>query len=471
VGDAVVVQPVIHAFGGVVAAGGVAIDGGALAVPIEIVNARVSENTRHVFAEAASTATSPMLELAQTMGVTQAPATALSFTDLVVDTNTVAFAAQLQPAGAKAMQFDARSAVRRNLGLPITTPILRDQLSVDLQQRFDQTVGALLSRRMSPSVKFADAPAPVTLAAVAAPCRPGLRAEATYLVAAERHLPFAEGRLPTVIHMGFVPKFDAPLVNRLDAALNRWVLAGADKVPPNTITVVETNPAFIEAFIVGANHEMARELLWRDVPSDPRGTVFERFWNVPEVMPEIHTWQHDLGMNLGDGSPYLCVLLRSPLLRRFPNAVIYAARGAVQNVGDEKNFEPLDPPEVAGLLHTGAISPDLTYSVIALKAEDVEAKRNDPHPWYLLLGEPVTEPRFGLDATADPKRGVLNSAAELAWGDESPGPVLRPGDPKLSALSLAPFTWGTDAGNIAAILHQDPFRLVLPAADYLPKGP
>ena len=59
--------------------------------------------------------------------------------------------------------------------------------------------------------------------------------------------------------------------------------------------------------MVGLNHEMARELLWREYPTDQRGSYFRQFWDVsgylPEAgenlatlaerlkdIPEIHTW-------------------------------------------------------------------------------------------------------------------------------------------------------------------------------------
>ena len=31
--------------------------------------------------------------------------------------------------------------------------------------------------------------------------------------------------------------------------------------------------------MVGLNHELSRELLWREFPADLQGTYFQRFWN------------------------------------------------------------------------------------------------------------------------------------------------------------------------------------------------
>ena len=45
-------------------------------------------------------------------------------------------------------------------------------------------------------------------------------------------------------------------------------------MPPNSVTLVQPNSRFIEAFMIGLNHEMGRELLWREYPTDRRGSYF-----------------------------------------------------------------------------------------------------------------------------------------------------------------------------------------------------
>ena len=65
-----------------------------------------------------------------------------------------------------------------------------------------------------------------------------------------------------------------------------FLLPGLDDVPPNTVTLVQPNSRFIEAFMVGLNHEMARELLWREYPTDQRGSYFRQFWDVSGYLPE-----------------------------------------------------------------------------------------------------------------------------------------------------------------------------------------
>ena len=221
-----------------------------------------------------------------------------------------------------------------------------------------------------------------------------------------------------------------------------------------------TNPAFIEAFTAGANHEMAAELLWRDVPSDPRGTVFKRFWNTPDINP-IHRWTRPLGHNVDDGRSLVAVVIRSPLLRRYPNTLIYAAKRLMDG---EPGFTP-DATTIREVKYQGFIEPDASYSVIDL---DVDEARQPDAGWFILVSQPVTDARFGLDewtqAGAPPAPPDWN---DLNWG-HIPGRRLSPSSTPTLPANAGAISWGASAADMAYALHQDPFRVVLPAARYLP---
>jgi hypothetical protein len=47
----------------------------------------------------------------------------------------------------------------------------------------------------------------------------------------------------------------------------------------NTISLLQTNPWFIESYLIGLNHEFASELRWREFPTDMRGSYFRKFWD------------------------------------------------------------------------------------------------------------------------------------------------------------------------------------------------
>ncbi len=75
------------------------------------------------------------------------------------------------------------------------------------------------------------------------------------------------------------PEFPQPMFETLQEVSNEWVLPGIGQLQPETLGLVEPNQKFIEAFMVGLNHEMARELLFREYPTDQRGTYFRNFWD------------------------------------------------------------------------------------------------------------------------------------------------------------------------------------------------
>ena len=62
------------------------------------------------------------------------------------------------------------------------------------------------------------------------------------------------------------PSFPRPMWQALRDLSQDWLLPGLEDVPPNTVTLVETNPTFVSSFMVGLNHEMGRELSLAGVP-------------------------------------------------------------------------------------------------------------------------------------------------------------------------------------------------------------
>ena len=97
-----------------------------------------------------------------------------------------------------------------------------------------------------------------------------------------------------------VPSFPQPMYEALKPLSQDFLLPGVEQIPPNSVLLLQTNPQFIEAFLVGLNHEMSRELLWREYPAELRLTYFQRFWDTAgggdgaaAQVPPIHTWQAD----------------------------------------------------------------------------------------------------------------------------------------------------------------------------------
>ena len=75
------------------------------------------------------------------------------------------------------------------------------------------------------------------------------------------------------------PEFPQPMYEALRDLSQDFLFPGLEHVPQNTVALLETNPKFVESFLVGLNAEMSRELLWRNYPTDQRGTYFRQFWD------------------------------------------------------------------------------------------------------------------------------------------------------------------------------------------------
>ena len=65
------------------------------------------------------------------------------------------------------------------------------------------------------------------------------------------------------------PEIDVPMYEPLKNISAELFLPNINLIPPNSITLLETNQRFIESYMVGVNHELSRELLWREYPDRP----------------------------------------------------------------------------------------------------------------------------------------------------------------------------------------------------------
>ncbi len=264
------------------------------------------------------------------------------------------------------------------------------------------------------------------------------------------------------------PVIGEPLYRPLAKADPDRFLPGIGRIPDDTLTLLETNPRFVEAFMVGANHEMNRELLWRGYPTDRRGTPFRRFWDRvdggPDI-PPVHEFRRTavLGTNGGaDLRGSLVLLVRGQLLRRFPHTVVYAAPARFDGTFDTSPTVLKEP------IFWGQVDPDVTFAGFELTREDVE-----PAPgWYFVLAEQPTEPRFGLDVGGS---GALATWSDLTWGRvgvaEGEHLTLASGGLGGTARRIVEggpsATFGRTSADMAAITFQRPFRAVVHTAEVL----
>ncbi len=320
--------------------------------------------------------------------------------------------------------------------------------------------------------------------------------------------------LETFVEAMAYPEFDIPMYKPLLGLSDEHFLPNIDKIPPNTITLLETNQRFIEAYMLGLNHAFGGELLWREFPTDQRGSYFRQFWDPSGVMnrawlskealrealrdiPPIHTWSlfsglgdHDHREAQGDKEEEIVLVIKGDLLKKYPNAVIYAQKARWQPEGG-----PIDPslprifetegPERDRLrtpLYEARVPPDITFIGFDLTADEVQGgsgqEGDDAPGWFFVIKERPGEPRFGLDVDTAPVKHTwndlawtdvynpANDGAFLQFGGTTPTIALTPFDPgagtPTETLSQhdedVQITWrpGMNAAEIAYVLYQVP---------------
>ena len=125
------------------------------------------------------------------------------------------------------------------------------------------------------------------------------------------------------------PELPVPAYQLLARYDRTRLLPGVDAIPPDSVTVLETNPRFVASFLAGFNHELNRELLWRRYPTDQRGTPVQRFWDrvggAVDAAP-LHRWvpADRRLVDVAGGESNLVLLIRGELFRRYPNTVVLA---------------------------------------------------------------------------------------------------------------------------------------------------
>ena len=229
------------------------------------------------------------------------------------------------------------------------------------------------------------------------------------------------------------PDFPQPMYVPLRDLSPQYVLPGVDLIPPDTVGLLITNHAFIEAYMVGLNHEMARQLLWNDYPTDQMGSYFRQFWDVSAYVPKagdptdpaqlkellkdippINTWPKPLP--LGDHPNRTDIVLnnvvlivRGELFKRYPNAIVYAGKAKKQG-----NTRVLDPTDERYPLFRGTLPNDITFIGFNLSVDDARGgTAASPEGFFFVFQQQPTEPRFGLEPT---ERGNPTTTwSDLAW--------------------------------------------------------
>ena len=285
------------------------------------------------------------------------------------------------------------------------------------------------------------------------------------------------------------PSFPQPMYEPLRDMAHNLLLPGVERVPQNTIGILQANRRFLESYMCGLNHEFAGELLWRGYPTDQRGSYFRQFWDISEYVARqkeldalLKAWLRERNINsldeldraekerqilrlasgdVGDLSVLsdqelndrlveviqqscleeklrdvklltqwngnalghnkcrtgneLVLVIRGDLLRRFPDALIYAIKavkrceesvpGLPEFVGPDEQQERIFP------VFGAALPPDLTFLGFPFAADVARGNEQDPGV-YFVLEERVGRTRFGLD---DGVPELFETWDDLSW--------------------------------------------------------
>jgi len=291
-------------------------------------------------------------------------------------------------------------------------------------------------------------------------------------------------------------------------------------IPNNTISLVKTNQEFIESYLVGLNHEFARELLWNEYPTDMQGSFFRQFWDVSTVpnrnnrsakqfaddlkdITKLHEW--DRASKLGSHNKrdaqgdltQIVLVVRGDLLKRYPNTIIYAQQAtwssdprrmnrlALSDETGERYLADETDPRFRFPLYRAFVAPDIYFIGFDLTLADVkghpeldetaEARAKLPPArlgWFFVLQEVVGEPRFGLDVKPPIELAPRPSWNDLSWVnvDLSGGQRIDLSK-NLVATSGAPredgTRWGANASDMAYILYQEPVMVAIHGREML----
>jgi hypothetical protein len=325
---------------------------------------------------------------------------------------------------------------------------------------------------------------------------------------------------PRIVPVMAYPDIALPMYRPLKDLQKDNFVPNLHLVEPETISLMVTNPPVIEAYMVGLNHEFARELLWREYPTDQRPSTFRQFWEPSKVVTSatplsaedlaekvrditrIHEWLPETTLGThnnrfpNDNRPRVVLVIRGELLKRYPDTIIYAQKAKWGAPPDHQNHlslydetgEKADPdvpdPHYSWPIFRASVEPDLEFIGFDLLVDDVRGDptleedeasrlRVDPEKlgWFFVLQEVVGEPRFGLDekAPTTPREGITWN--NLSWEHlpaDAPVVPMTPA-PSPPGTGDGGAAWGTNAANMAFILYQQPVLVAVHARRMLAK--
>jgi len=284
------------------------------------------------------------------------------------------------------------------------------------------------------------------------------------------------------------PDIDVPLYKPLSEMFKEVFAPNLDALPNNSVSILKSNQKFIEAYLLGANHEFARELLWREYPTDQRGTCFKYFWPSLDLPSEtditpIASWSGlaELGSNTGrsfDPDDMLILAIRGDLLRKYPNTAIYAQKAIWD--GDLRKLDI--SVELLKPVFFAPVKPDIYFVGFNLSVE--QAIGDDtysliPTPsdpgYFFVFKELIGESKFGLDMETTGEEGTFPTKLnDMTWGHMKANSSDVVTEIKVARLQVqisttppATENYGLNSAKIAHALSQQPVKIAIHASQLL----
>lgn len=278
-----------------------------------------------------------------------------------------------------------------------------------------------------------------------------------------------------------LPTFDIELPDPLYASLvarPELLVPGLGRLPANSATMLVPDTSFIDAFMLGANHEITRELQWREVPVPLDATIFRQFWDVrdnPRAAADPLAFRDILPI-AGWGATTLgadahrpetmrgeltIVVLRGDLLRKYPHTEIFMQPATWTEISGKRVRREQKDAAVLPPLFSARIAPDVTLLGFQLAGNTAIGKL-DPAAnlpgWYFVMKERAGDIHFGLDREA--------SRTDPSWAALADVAVGSCVDPRSATFRALPRS-GATADKIAAMLYQRPFTMFVHASRLL----
>lgn len=222
------------------------------------------------------------------------------------------------------------------------------------------------------------------------------------------------------------PDLDLPAWRFLRDNSPEWLLPGAGTLEADSVIALTTNPAFVDAFLLGLNAQLVAELRFRNYPLIPAWTPVRTFWDrvnaaiggVEDDIVDIATWPPASAFGAAShltpsaSSADLVVLFSSPLFREYPGTLVYLVPAVQDAQGglDWATRPSFDSPQFPAF--QGRIGPDQTFFGFDLDPS-LGATR------WIVLEETVNGRRF-FNASTKPIPGSVDNGADAAKVTISP---------------------------------------------------